>query len=545
MVKNILTNGKSWLFAKQSSILAAALIMAVTFSLSALLGLIRDRMLAHYYGDSADLGLYFAADRLPSLIFNLLVVGAFSSAFIPVFTRYLKEKERESAWRLAAIVINAGLLIFLGLTVLLVIFSRPISHLLSAGQLGEAEVAKMATMMQIMLVAQLILIVSSFFTGILQSFRYFFLPAITPIFYNLGIISALALFSQRWGIYAPVWGMVVGASLHLLIQLPLAKYLGWRHFWELKFSHPGLKEVWRLLVPRVVSLGITQLPLLFNTYLAFLVSAPAVVVLNFASHLQGLPVGVFGLSMAQATLPALSEESGEKENFKKTFVHSWNQMLFLIMPLAVLLIILRVPVVRLVFGAARYSWGSTLATAYTVAFFTLSAFPQAAVYLLNRAFYAVGDARTPLKVSVYSTLFNLLLAIFLVAGQHWGVWSLALAYSLAAIVSMVWLFGDLARKVGGFAWDELLSPAVRVGSASLLTALALYIPMKILDQLVFDTTRTLNLLALTTIVSVFGLVIYWLCAKMFLVEELAELRQAIFSLRKAEGPASTLPEASV
>lgn len=519
--------------------------MAVTFSLSALLGLIRDRMLAHYYGDSADLGLYFAADRLPSLIFNLLVVGAFSSAFIPVFTRYLKEKERESAWRLAAQVLNAGLAVFLLLTILLLIFSRPLSQLLSAGQLKLWQTEKMAAMMRIMLLAQLILIVSSFFTGILQSFRYFFLPAITPIFYNLGIIVTIAIFYQRFGIYAPVWGMVVGASLHLLIQLPLAKYLGWRHFWKLKFSHPGLREIWRLLAPRVASLGITQLPLLFNTYLAFLVSAPAVVVLNFASHLQGLPVGVFGLSMAQATLPALSEESGERENFKKTFVHSWNQMLFLIMPLAVLLIILRVPVVRLVFGAARYSWGSTLATAYTVAFFTLSAFPQAAVYLLNRAFYAVGDAKTPLKVSIYSTLFNLLLAVYLVAGWHWGVWSLALAYSLAAMMSMVWLFWDLARKVGGFVWEELLGPGVRIGFASLLTALALYIPMKILDQVVFDTTRTLNLLALTTIVSVFGLVIYWLCAKMFLVEELAELRQALVSLRKVESPASTLPEASV
>jgi len=545
MVKDLWANGRQLLFTRQKSILSAALVMAATFLLSAGLGLVRDRMLAHYFGDSAELGLYFAADRLPGFLFNLLVVGAFSAAFIPVFTQGLKEEGREAAWRLASVVINVGWAVFFLISVVIFWWARPLSNLLSAGSLPARQLDLMANLMRVMLLAQLILLTSSFLTSLLQSLKYFLMPALAPVFYNLGIIIAVVAFSHSLGIFAPAWGMVLGAWLHLLCQMPLALRLGLRQNLTLEFTHPRLRQLTRLMVPRVLGLAVGQVPLFVGTTLAFLISAPAVVVLEFARHLQGLPISIFGLSMAQATLPTLAEESGEDlTSFKKTFLSSWNQMLFFIMPLSVLLIILRVPVVRLIFGAARFSWAATLATAYSVSFFSISIFAQASAYLFNRAFYALQDARTPLRISFYSVLANILLSLYLVKGCQWGVWSLALAFSLTSWLSLAWLFWELDKRVGHFSRKDFVPSQIRMGYASLVTALALWVPMKLLDEVVFDTTRTLNLLVLTAIVSAFGLLIYWLCARLFFVEESNDWRQAIFSLRKGDPPSSALPEGS-
>ncbi len=517
--------------------------MAITFLISAVLGLVRDRLLAHYYGDSAELGLYFAADRIPSLIFNLLVVGAFSAAFIPIFTRYLKDsKSSNSAWHLASLVFSAVCVGFFLIGSLIYLLANPLAKALSSGMLPEKQLILMSSLMRLMLVAQLLLIISSFLTSILQSFKHFLLPALTPIAYNLGIILGITLLYRPCGIYAPVWGMIIGALLHLMLQVPLSFRLGFRPAFSFRFRDPQLREVGRLMGPRVLSLALSQIPLLVSTSLAFLISAPAVVVLEFARHLQGLPVSIFGLSMAQATLPTLSEKGvGDLRDFKETFLTSWNQMLFFITPLSVLLIVLRVPVVRLVFGAAKFSWGGTLATAYTVSFFSFSIFAQGSVYLFNRALYALDDAKATLRVSFYSVLLNLILSVFMVRFLGWGVWSLALASSISSLLSLVWLFFDLDKLVRHFSYGDFLPSQLKIGYASLFTALSLYLPMKLLDRLVFDTTKTMHLLILTAGVSFFGSLIYVFSAKLLKIRERESLGLIASWLRRPLSSLAAVP----
>ena len=203
----------------QTNILSAASVIMVAVFLSRILGLARDRLLAARFTPD-DLGVYYAAFRLPNMVFELLVMGALATAFIPVFTTFLDTKGKESAFRMASVLINIGLVIFALLCLPIVLFSYQISSILAPG-FNETQVAQMASFTRIMLIAQVVpLIVGNFFTGMLQSFRNFLIPSLAPIVYNVGIIIGIVVLTPAFGLYAPVAGVVLGAVLFTAIQLP-------------------------------------------------------------------------------------------------------------------------------------------------------------------------------------------------------------------------------------------------------------------------------------------------------------------------------------
>lgn len=517
------------LFKRQDSILAAAAIIAVTYFASAVLGLVRDRLLAHYFGDSRQLGIFFAADRLPNLIFSIVVVGTLSSAFIPVFSKTLRHGADE-AWRVASGVLNLSLVGFFFLGLGLFWLAPHLARLLTiwdAKDWTAADYQLLANLMRVMLLAQLILIISSFLTSVLQSYRRFLIPALSPVVYNLGTILGIVWLTPRWGVLAPAIGMVAGASLHLLIQLPLLGSLRPRYAWGLAWRHPGVREILRLTPPRVLGLTASQISFLVDTMLAVSISAPAVVILNFAKHLQNLPVSLFGSSLAQASLPTLAAYSDkEKDLFWRTLATSLNQMFFLILPLSAFLLVLKIPIIRLVFGAARFSWAATVGTAYTLSFFSLSIFAQAGVYILSRAFYSLCDTKTPVKVSVGSLLTNVLLSFLFVRHWGWGVWSLGLSYTVGSWLNFSLLAWRLRRRLDTVRWEDVGEPFLKIAYAAILTATALYLPLKLLDEYVFDTTRTVNLILLTATVSSVGFGVYLFLGEIMDIKE----RRSIFNL---------------
>lgn len=527
MVRKLFNQGKLTFFGSQESALSAAVILAISFFTSALLGLIRDRSLAGIFGDSTELGVYFAANRLPNVIFNLLVIGSLSSALIPILSRYLKKGEEKSVWEVSNSLLNLNLVFFAILSLIIIIFASPISNAITLGKLDSGSLALMAKLTKICLLSQLILIISSFLSSILQTFKRFFVPALTPIVYNLGIIGGIYFLSGKYGIFAPAWGMVIGALLHLLIQIPVALALGYKPSLALDIKHTGVREVMKLLIPRTAGMAVTQLNLLVDTSLAVFVSAPSVIFFNFAQNLQNLPLNLFGVSMAQAILPTLSHE-GDDENlsqFKKTVVNCLHQTFFFIVPASVILIVLRIPAVRLAYGAAKFSWPATLQTAYTLSFFAVSLFSQSAVYLFSRAFFALCDTKTPLKAGIVAFITNILLSILFVTQLKFGVWGLGLSFTLSSFLNAGILFFALDKKTGRFDRITLLTPAIKIFFSSLLMGISLYVPLKLLDQVVFDTTRTINLLMLTAIVSFFGLLAYLTFSYIFRVEQLGLIKK--------------------
>jgi putative peptidoglycan lipid II flippase len=482
----------------------------VTVFLSRILGLLRDRLLAARFTPD-ELGIYYAAFRIPNMIFELLVMGALATAFIPVFTTILSKKGKDQAFRMASSIINIGLIIFALFSLPIIFFPREISLILAPG-FSESEIMKMSSFTKIMVVAQVFpLILGNFFTGILQSFKNFIIPALAPIVYNVGIIIGIIFLTPLIGLYAPVYGVVIGAVLFTLIQIPLVLNLGYRHFWRVSLKDEGIKEVGKLMLPRTVGLAVSQIDTTIDLILSSLLGAASVTIFNFAQHLQQVPVGLFGASIAQAALPHLSSFYAEEERqeFRKIFLSSFHQILFLVIPASSILIVLRIPVVRLVFGASTlFDWESTVATGKTLAFFSLSLFAQSLVQLLARGFYALHDTKTPVVVGVFSVLLNTILSVILVIFYHQGVYALGLSTSIASITQMFILLFYLDRKIGSFDRYTLIIPTIKILLSGLVTGVALYIPIKLLDQLVFDTTRTINLLLLTGIATFAGLSVY-------------------------------------
>lgn len=494
----------------QNSILSAASVIMLTVAFSRVLGLLRDRMLAARFTPD-EIGIYYAAFRLPNMIFELLVMGALATAFIPVFTSYLDTKGKEDAYEMAASVINLGLIIFLIFTLPILAFTDQISRLFAPG-FSPAQISLMASFTRIMLVAQVFpLIIGNFFTGILQSFRNFIIPSLAPVLYNVGIIIGILIFTPFFGLFAPVIGVVIGAVLYAAIQIPLTLSLGYRHHLRLFPLHQGTKEVGRLMLPRTLGLAVSQIDTTFDLVLSTLLGASAVTVFNFAQHLQQVPVGLFGASIAQAALPAFSSLHARKkaDEFKNVFIAGFHQILFLVVPISSILIVLRIPLVRLVFGASTlFDWQATVTTGKTLAYFSLSLFAQSLIHLLARAFYSLHDSKTPVYIGAVTVAINTVFSVVFIMYLHFDVWSLGLSTSISSILNMMLLLYYLDRKVGSFNRVELILPALKIFLAGLVTGVALYIPIKLLDQLVFDTTKTINLFLLTSISTIMGTSVY-------------------------------------
>jgi len=529
MVANLFKNSARIFLRKQTNILSASLVLMVAVLLSRLLGLWRDRLLAgtfFAYGGEWQLDVYFAAFRLPDMVFQLLVMGALSAAFIPVFSRYLDESEAE-AWHLASAVITLAAGIFVVIAVLIFIFAQPLSRLI-APTFADRELSLMVQLTRIMLMAQFFFILSNFFTGILQSHQRFLLPALAPIAYNLGIILGILVLSPKWGIYGPTIGVVIGAFLHLLVQTPVLWRLGFVYKPVFDWGHRGVKRIAKLMLPRTLSLAVSQIELTVAVFIATSLTAGSLSIFYLAQHLSDLPVGLFGLTIGQAALPALSKEAEQNlDNFKDIFLSSCRQILYLSLPMGALLIVLRIPLVRIVFGAKAFPWEATLLTGKVVAIFALSVFAQALIQLLVRGFYALQDTLTPLLISIFSVILSVSLSFWLVFGLKMGLIGLSLAITLATLAQTVMLFVVLEKKVNGFNKKAYLWPLIKMSLATLLTGVALWVPMRFLDQFLLDTTRTIQLILLTIVAGLCGLLVYLGLSKLLKIQELNSFWQTL------------------
>lgn len=522
MVMRLIQKGSKAFTSQQHTILSAAAVIAVIYLFSALLGFIRNRLLSGYFGDSIELGIYFAADDIPSLIFSLIVSGALSAAFIPAFTQTYKNNENEG-WKLTSSLLNISLVTFLILGIFIMIGAKTIAGEIIArdSSLTVENLELMASIMRVMMLAQIILIFSSFFTSVLQSFKRFVVPSLAPVFYNIGIITFILLFINKLGVFAPAWGMVFGAILHMTVQLIAVKKLGFSYTLSFDIKNTIVRNVYKLMAPRAFGQAAQKFLDPLYTNLALFISAPANVILTFAMDIQMLPVRIFGMSIGQAALPILAgayREDDTKE-FSDLLLKTIRQIAFFVVPVSILMFILRVPLVRLSVGARKYSWEATVMTAYALGFYCISLVAQSLILVLARAFFAMHDTKTPLKVSLFAIFINASTAILFVRYLHLGVWSLGLSYALGSMADAFMLFYYLVFRLKNLDMAKFMNAINRIVLASVIMGIALYIPYRALDALVFDTTRTLELIALTVIVSLIGFVTYMLCAWLFKIEE--------------------------
>jgi putative peptidoglycan lipid II flippase len=508
---------------KQTTILSAAFIIMVTYGLSSLLGFLRSRLLSSYFfGERVwQLDAYFASFVIPDTVFQLLVTGALSAAFIPVFTKYYHRQPKQG-WRFASMAINLVLTFFLISSLIIFVFARPLSRLVAPGY-SIIQINLMAQLTRLMLLAQIFFAVSSFFTGILQSHQHFLVPAIAPIMYNLGIIFGIIFLSPYLQIFGPAVGVVIGAFLHFFIQLPFVHKLGWRYQPAFSFRHGGIKEMKRLMLPRALALGVGQIENFLAVFLTASLVAGSLSIFKFARQLYVLPMNLFGVTFAQAAFPSLANQAARQatQKFKQVFCSSLRQLVFFVLPAAVIVLVLRIPLVRLVFGAKQFPWQATLLTGRVLAVFALSIVAQAVNQLLIRSFYALHNTKTPFLVAVLSAIFNVFLSLFLVKTFHWGVLGLAAAVSLTNLLQALILVVLLYRRLFGFDGRELIIDLIKMLVSAALTAVCLWLPMRLIDQFLLDTTRTIGLAILSLVVFVIGGLVYLLTASLLKLKEVS------------------------
>jgi len=525
-------NIKNILRKLSKTVMGGAIIIGVASVLSRILGLFRDRLLASSFGAGETLDTYYTAFKLPDLIFNVLVLGFLSASFIPVFLEYWHKDKgtvRESAWHITNSILNILLISLIVLAVILFIFAPQVVHVIAPGfdidQRGQT-----ADLTRIMLLSVIFFGISNIVSGVLNSFKRFLAYSMAPIMYNVGIIFGILVLVPTFGTLGLAWGVVLGAFLHLFVQIPALFKTGYYYRPIIDFKHPGVKKIFKMMVPRALSLGVNQVNQLVIIIIASTLVAGSITVFNFANNLQFFAISAFGLSLAVAAFPVFSEALAEnnKKKFVEIFSTTLRRILFFIIPISLIMLLLRAQIVRLVLGAGNFDWNDTYLTAQSLGFFAISLFAQSLLPLLARSFFAQHDTKTPLIVSLISMGINIVLAWFL--GQWLGVVGLAFAFSIAAIINMSLLLLVLRKKMGDLEDSKIVKSTVKIVIASLVAALVTQ-GLKYFMAGIVDMQTFVGVLLQTIVAAGAGVLIYILISYIFKFEEVAALRSILLKLK--------------
>lgn len=512
---------------KIDSITIAAALVASSSLISRLLGIFRDRILAGEFGAGDTLDVYYAAFRIPDLIFNLLVLGALSAGFLPIFTGLLKNhfekvkdfithKENEEAWNLASNILNL-IGVFLIVFCLLGIVLAPFYMKYTVPGFNNDKLNLTITLTRIMFLSPFFLGLSSVIGGVLQSFKRFFVYSLSPIMYNIGIIIGALYFVPYWGIYGLAWGVVVGAAMHLLIQMPMVFKLGFKYKFKFEYWNEHVKKIGKMMVPRTLSLGISQINLLVITIIASTLVSGSLSIFNLANNLQSFPIGIFGLSFAIAAFPTLSAVAFNKKQLVNNFSNTFRQILFFIVPSTVLLITLRAQIIRVVLGTGKFDWEDTILTINTLGFFAISLFAQATIPLLTRVYYARQNSTTPFYIGLASALLNVFLSLWLV--RIYGVAGLALAFSVASVFNFILLWVVLRFEIGNMDEINILKSVTKFSAASLACGVTIQ-GLKLVVWPFINMSKFWGVLFQGAIAGVGGILVYLAFCSLLRSEEL-------------------------
>ncbi|MDD2757766.1 MAG: murein biosynthesis integral membrane protein MurJ [Patescibacteria group bacterium] len=511
---------------QSKTITGAALIIAAATLMSRLVGLFRDRILAHYFGAGPVLDAYYAAFKIPDVIYNLLIVGALTAGFIPTFTALFNQGENKSpAWKLANNIINISAFILIILCGLGILFAPYLVPLIAPG-FSEASRALAVTYTRIMFLSPLILGLSMTLGGILQSLRRFVFYSIAPIFYNLGIIIGAVVLVPMFGLPGLALGVVLGALLHLLLQVVGALLAGWRWHWTFNLKDAETRLIGKLMVPRTLGLAISELNIFVVTILASFLPVGSVAVYNFASNLQAVPIGIIGIPFALAVFPVLSAAAATKnhEEFIKNLSATARQILFLIIPLSMAIMLLRAQIVRVVLGTGAFDWTATINTADALAFFAFGLFAQALIPLLARAFYSLSDTKTPFVIGVVSELIAIIAALILM--RSLGVAGLALAASIGGILNASLLVVYLRKNLTGLDGGPIISSLYRFTVAAMIMGIVIQ-ALKYPLAKIFDLNYFWGVFGQGLVAGAVGLTVYGFICWLLKVPEFMHLKDSL------------------
>jgi putative peptidoglycan lipid II flippase len=446
---------------------------------SRILGVVREQVLAYLFGAGNAMDAFNVAYRVPNLLRDLFAEGAMSAAFVPTFARELTTRGKPSAFRLGVYVVSA-LLVITGVVIALgMLFTEPLVQLFAGSYSevpGKFELTVLLT--RIMLPFLMFIALAAVFMGMLNALHHFFVPALSPAMFNVGsILCTVGLVGvmPRVGlppIAAVAIGAVVGGLAQWVVQWPLLRREGFRYAPALDWRDERLRRVLLLMGPGTIGLAATQVNVFVNTLLATGEGTGAVSSLNFAFRLMYLPIGLFGVSIATATTPAISRllAQGDTTQVKKTIADGLILMMILNVPATVGLIVLAEPIVRLMYERGRFLPSDTIAAAAALRFYAVGLLGYSVVRIASPAFYALGQSRTPVTISFVTVLANAALNFGLVRAM--GYRGLALGTSIAALLNAGLLMLMLRRRLDGIEGGAITGALLRIAVAAGLMGVA-------------------------------------------------------------------------
>jgi putative peptidoglycan lipid II flippase len=514
--------------ATSQSIAAAAGVVAVGFIASRLLGLVRSVVIARAFGTDPELSAYWVALRLPDLVFQLLAGATLSAAFIPTFSRVRLRFGEQASWDLASTVLNLISLATLAFALLALLLAPWLVPLLAPG-LGEEtgrreELRALAVdLTRLMLLSPIVFGISGMITGILNARQHFLAPAFAPLLYNLGIIGGALLLAEPFGVHGLAIGVVVGSIGHLVVQLPALRAVGMRWTPALDLASSAVREVLRLMGPRIIGLAAVQLNFTVVVFFASFVSDEAISAITYAFLIAMLPVGVIGMAISTAVFPTLAQQAAaqQMETLRDSVARSLRMILFLSVPASAGLALLAGPAVRVLLQRGAFDAQSTELVSAALAWYAVAVFAHAGIEILSRGFYAVADTRTPVMYAVLSVAANAVLSAALVG--PYGVSGLAAATSVATAIEFGLLFRALALRLGHMDGRGIGGSVLRTLAATAVMAEVVIIVLVLLRAAGVDATSTAGAAVLTVVGGLVGVAAFAVTAAWLRSEEITEV----------------------
>ncbi|MBI4101250.1 murein biosynthesis integral membrane protein MurJ [Candidatus Microgenomates bacterium] len=464
----------------------AAALLAGSYFASALLGLLRDRLLAARFGLSGTLDAYFAAFSIPDLVYYLLVSGALAVAFIPVLTERLIHHNRPSAWELSSSMLNFLAMVTFVASIIIFIFADPLMWLV-APKFDPARHELAVNLTRILAVNPFLFSISTVFGSIQQAFGRFFFFALAPVFYNLGIIAGILGLSPRFGIGGVALGAVIGALVQLLVQQMGLIGLGFTYQVRVFWQNKGFRQVLRLMVPRSIDEGVEHLSAVIERAIASGLAVGSIAAYQYAFNLKNLPITIIGATIATAVFPKISERAAgtRTDALKKQVADTARVMLWMLIPTAGLFIILRGYIVRLLFGFGDPT------TASILGWFAFAIVFQSLMRLVARVFYAYQDTKTPLYTSIMALVINVGAALLFV--KLYGIRGLAMAQSLVATLEVLVLYVIMRSRLGPLITAKSIVNVIKIVLATLVTSTIAYLLVRFAFPLLSGETGFFHL----------------------------------------------------